>query len=466
MRILLILLVCACLAGCEPVDRGRIAGYRTLDELRVATRQDAISYLPGEGGEASGFEHDLMQDLARALGVSVRFVVFPDAMQALDSLMKGQVHIAAAGLARNDRLPLKWSPPLRELEYVLVGRIDSPAVTEEKDLAGRTVSARRGSLQAQMLTEIRQRRADMGATFPVRKKEQELLAQVASGERDLVATDRAHFALAAQVFPEIEIKYELLSRSAIAWALPRDSGDDLADQVSRFIANASANERLTKIADRYFLHTHRITRADTLKFLARVTRRLPALRPHFQDAQAETGIDWRYLAALAYQESHWDAEARSRTGVRGMMMLTSETADRLGVANRLDARDSILGGARYLAMLRDALPDQIAEPDRTWIATASYNLGMGHMNGARAIARSLARDDTSWWDMKTVLPLLTRPEYAARLKAGPARGGEAVIMTENIRNYYGMLARIEPPHDALHREAGIHLRPAPVTPVR
>jgi membrane-bound lytic murein transglycosylase F len=129
-----------------------------------------------------------------------------------------------------------------------------------------------------------------------------------------------------------------------------------------------------------------------------------------------------------------------------MMMLTSETADRLGVADRLDARGSILGGARYFSMLRDQLPDEIPEPDRGWMTAAAYNLGMGHMNGARAIARRLGKDDTDWWDMKGVLPLLSRPEYAARLKAGAARGGEAVIMTENIRNYYGILVRLEAPY--------------------
>ena len=460
MRFILILVTCFSVAACAPGDRGQIPEYQTLGELRVATRQDAISYVPGEAGEASGFEHDLIQALAHTLGVPVKFMVYPDAMHALDALMKGQVHIAAAGLARNDRLPVGWSPPLRELDYVLVGRIDTPSVTDEKDLAGRAISARRGSLQAQIVTEIRQRNKGIDTSFPVRQKDQRMLAQVADGNRDLVATDRAHFALAAQIFPEIEIKFELPSKSAIAWALPREQTGDLADQVKQFITNAAAGDVLTRIADRYFLHTHRVTRADTQKFLERIKQRLPAFRPHFHEAQTETGIDWRYLAALAYQESHWDAAARSRTGVRGMMMLTSETADRLGVLNRLDARASILGGARYLAMLRDALPDEIAEPDRTWIATATYNLGPGHMNGARAIARSMERNDASWWEMKTVLPLLTRPEYAARLKAGPARGGEAVIMTENIRNYYGILTRTEPAYDALRREGGIHLRPA------
>lgn len=104
---------------------------------------------------------------------------------------------------------------------------------------------------------------------------------------------------------------------------------------------------------------------------------LPQYRPLFHDAQVITGIDWRMLAALAYQESQWEPLATSPTGVRGMMMLTEET-DHLGVNNRLDPAQSIRAGAQYLSELRDALPESIDEPDRTWMALAAYNLGMGH----------------------------------------------------------------------------------------
>ncbi|MCK9258357.1 MAG: transglycosylase SLT domain-containing protein, partial [Azoarcus sp.] len=200
---------------------------------------------------------------------------------------------------------------------------------------------------------------------------------------------------------------------------------------------------IARITDRYFGHVRRLDEQDITTFIARIQERLPRYLKYFQDAEAKTGIDWRYLAAVAYQESHWDPLATSRTGVRGMMMLTAETADRLGVSDRLDARESILGGARYFSMMVDQLPDEIPSPDRLWMATAAYNLGMGHFNGARAIARRLGKDETSWWEMKSVLPLMSRPEYAVRLKSGPARGGEAVIMTENVRNFHDILSRLQ-----------------------
>jgi membrane-bound lytic murein transglycosylase F len=131
--------------------------------------------------------------------------------------------------------------------------------------------------------------------------------------------------------------------------------------------------------------------------------------------------------------------------VRGIMMLTEETADRLGVGNRLDPRESILGGARYIALLKEMQPDAVGEPDRTWLALAAYNIGPGHFNAARRLAEQLKADPNAWYEMKRILPLLAQPKYYEKLKSGRARGGEAVVLVENIRSYYDILVRNEPP---------------------
>lgn len=447
MRLLLIALVALFLTACGPQQVLPLADYRSLGELRVATRHDAISYHLDAQGEAGGFEYELLLALGEALGVPVRFDRYPDATRALDAVILGRAHLAAAGLGRNERLPLHWSAALREVDYVIAGRADTEAIDDEAGLAGRSVSARRGSLAAEHLTRIRKGVPTLNVNFPIGSGEETLLAELAAGELDLVATDRLHYAFASRVHPQLAIVRELPGRSSISWAMPLGN-PELAAAVDAFIEEARSSGRLARLADRHFGHVRRLDDTDITTFLVRIRERLPRYRAFFHEAEAQTGIDWRYLAAVAYQESHWNPDATSPTGVRGMMMLTSDTADRLGVANRLDPRQSILGGARYLAMLREQLPEQTPEPDRAWMATAAYNLGMGHFSGARSIARSQGKDDLSWWDLKSVLPLLSKPEYAAGLKSGPARGGEAVVMTENVRSYHDILMRLEAPYSS------------------
>ncbi|MDP3123304.1 MAG: transglycosylase SLT domain-containing protein, partial [Thiobacillus sp.] len=189
--------------------------------------------------------------------------------------------------------------------------------------------------------------------------------------------------------------------------------------------------------------------SDILGILQRRPLRLPEFRQHFQEAQTLTGIDWRLLAAIGYQESQWNPLATSTTGVRGLMMLTGQTADRMGVSNRLDPHQSILGGARYLALMKDALPARIVEPDRTWLALAAYNQGQGHMEDARRIAQARGGDPDSWADVKEALPYLSRGTYSNVTRYGYARGGEALHFAENIRNYYDILLRLEPEYNPL-----------------
>ncbi len=235
------------------------------------------------------------------------------------------------------------------------------------------------------------------------------------------------------------------ARVSTTWIFPAQGEDSLLARATGFLDEVRHNGKLDRLIDRYFGHVQRLDGNDVREFLARMHQVLPRYRRDFVEAQEINGIDWRLLAALAYQESHWDPLATSYTNVRGMMMLTEETADHLHVTDRLDARQSILAGARYLVELREQVPPETPEPDRTWLAIAAYNLGMGHLNGSRFIASLVKRDPNSWFEMKKVLPLLSQPEYYSRLKSGAGRGGEAVIMTENVRTYFDLLRRFEKP---------------------
>jgi len=431
-------LALACLAACTRIDPPEAEG-----RLVVAVRETP-AFFRQEGETASGFEHDLVTAFADSLGLRVRFIRAADSQELNDLALAGRVHLAASMPLGNSQL--QYSTPIRSLNQWIVGHSDALGPEKMSDLAGQTVEVIAGSPLADTLRGLDEKSRPIVVEVPG-VNEMELLERVAGRKTALVAVHGIHLDLGVNFHPELEPLLQLPGKLEFGWAFGGEKAGELRARADAFIAATRADGTLARIHDRYFGHIKRINAEGIAKFLDDTRSKLPNWRRHFQSAQDLSGIDWRLLAALAYQESHWDPLATSPTNVRGMMMLTEDTADYLRVKNRLDANESIRAGARYLAELMEQIPDA-KDPDRLWLALSAYNLGMGHFRGARSIAKSMKRDPDVWYDMKQVLPQLARPEIYARLKSGAARGGEAVIMVENIRSYYDILSRFEPAYSS------------------
>ncbi|MCX7147715.1 MAG: membrane-bound lytic murein transglycosylase MltF [Sulfuritalea sp.] len=439
MAKLLRLICCLALAGlaaCTRIDPPEADG-----RLVVAVRETP-AFFQQEGATASGFEHDLVTAFADSLGLKVRFIKAVDSYELNDLAVAGRVHLAASMPLGNGAL--QFSTPIRTLTQWIVGHNESLGPHQLSDLGGQTVEVMAGSPLADTLRGLDEKSRPKVVEVPG-VNEMELLARVAEHKAELAAVHGIHLDLGINFYPELSPLIQLPGKLEFGWAFGGEKAGEMRAKADAFIAAARADGTLARIHDRYFGHIKRINAEGIAKFLDDTRSKLPTWRRHFQSAQDLSGIDWRLLAALAYQESHWDPLATSPTNVRGMMMLTEDTADYLRVKNRLDANESIRAGARYLAELVEQIPDA-KHPDRLWLALSAYNLGMGHFRGARAIAQKMKRDPDVWYDMKQVLPQLARPEIYARLKSGAARGGEAVIMVENIRSYYDILSRFEPAH--------------------
>ena len=173
----------------------------------------------------------------------------------------------------------------------------------------------------------------------------------------------------------------------IAWAFPKGSGDSLLARADNFLIGADREGYLAQVHDRYYGHTKKFDYVGTRNFIRHYENRLPRYRQMFEEAGAQWGVDWRLLAAIGYQESHWRSGAVSPTGVRGIMMLTEDTAAYLGIDDRVDPKNSIFGGAEYYARQTERVADTVDEPDRTWMALAAYNVGLGHLLDARILTR-------------------------------------------------------------------------------
>jgi membrane-bound lytic murein transglycosylase F len=407
-------------------------------DLVVLTTPGLLTYKTEENNQASGLEHDLVEALAQELGVGIKYlVVSPEEIEP--HLSNGKAHLAAAWLSPPENSKIKTTPNIRFTNDVIIQHEASLPLLDIHELKGKAVHVIAGSRQANALNALQK---NVPTLQIIEEKDPDifkLLERLAERRIRYVAIDSALVDIASQIIPTLQTTLTLQVEQPIVWLFGEKPNIELEARANAFVQRVQRDGTLARLDDRYFGHTHRLNQADIVKFLGEIKTTLPKFRKSFHAAQALTGIDWRLIAAVAYHESHWDANATSYTNVRGIMMLTEETADRLEVSNRLDASESILAGARYINLLKDALPDEVDEPDRTWLALAAYNIGPGHFNNARLLARQLKADPNSWYEMKRVLPKMAQPKYLQQLKISRARGGEAVILVENIRGYYDIL---------------------------
>jgi membrane-bound lytic murein transglycosylase F len=422
--------------------------FSQAGELVVLTRNSPTTRYLDADGNFIGLEHDLVELFARDLGVPVRYLEVDNYSDVLPRLEHGQAHMAAAGLSVTpDRAQrFLFSPSYMEVQQVLVYNTTLPRPRSLKELEAKRIEVVSDSSGAEHLRRLAGRMPKLDWAEIATVNPEDLLMRVSEGSGTYAVAGSHIVDVARNFYPNIAKGMAFGDVEKLAWAFPKDGDPLLVRRAREFFSRITTDGTLKRLMDRYYGHVKRLDRSDLDNLFDAVRTRLPDYRALFHEAQELSGLDWRFVAALAFQESHWDPLATSPTGVRGMMMLTSTTADRLGVKDRLDPRQSIVAGAKYFVDLRNSLPARIAEPDRTWMALAAYNQGLGHLEDGRVLAQRMGFNPDIWIDVKKALPLIARSDYYVTLKHGFARGGEAVALTENVRTYYDILMRLEEAH--------------------
>ncbi|MDX1465275.1 MAG: membrane-bound lytic murein transglycosylase MltF [Halomonas sp.] len=436
-RLLSALLPLALLQACgqgalEPPDPG--------ETLRVATRNAATTYYLDRRQEPAGPEHDLVAGFAQANDWEVEWVTLGSTAEVLKALEEGEVDLAAAGLthlpSRDERF--RQGPSHTDVvEQLVCHREMRPMPREVEEMADVEIRVTADSSYAERLDSLANDHTGVDYAQDPRTTEM-LLAAVAKREVDCTLADSNIVQVVRRHFPHLEVALNLTRGARLGWYLPAGHRA-LAVRAREWMASPEGQARLETMQHRYYDYIGDFDFVDLRALNRRIEERLPSFLELFVKASEETGMPADLLAALAYQESHWDPSAVSPTGVRGIMMLTRNTAESLGVTNRLDPAEAIDGGARYLADRHDRLPDTIPEPDRTYLALASYNIGRGHLLDARQLARELGKNPDSWADMKEVLPLKADRRYYPQTRYGYARGYEPVHYVERIRNYLDVI---------------------------
>ncbi len=439
MRAFLITIAAALLGTCSETPP-LLDQVLDLGELRVVTRDSPVSFYDGPDGPG-GPEYDLFSRFAQDLGVELSVVAVESVSEILPALMSGQAHMAAAGLSVTEsrREHLNFGHPYNQVDMQLVYKLGTGKPRSLEDVEGRLIEVMAGSSHADMLTTLAELYPGITWNENADAEVTDLLTSVAFGDLDLTIADSTEFNIQRHFHPDLRVALDLQLDDPIAWAFPKESGDTLLARADQFIIGAKRDGTIDRIHERYYGHTDRFDYVGTRNFIRHYESRLPRYRAMFEEAGAEWGVDWRLLAAIGYQESHWRARAVSPTGVRGIMMLTRATADFLGIDDRVDPRNSIFGGAQYYARQTERVADEVLEPDRTWMALAAYNVGFFHLKDAQQIVKWQGGDPYAWIDVSEALPLLAQRKWYSRLPYGYARGWEPVLYVNNIRSYYNIL---------------------------
>lgn len=413
--------------------------------LVVATQASPITYYDGPEGP-DGYEYRLAQAFARHLGVSLDIRTLDSVEEIVTAVETGQADIAATGLPFTPKLEsrLQFSTPYQESGELVIYRTGYKRPRAAADLVGAQLVVTASSPHTDTLENLKRELPELNWQQATGAHPAALLAGVASSRIQYALIDSNSYVKLHGLFPELRIGFEIRAASPIAWGVARnDRLQPLLDEINAFFQIAETSGQLAQLDKRFYGYAPKINSRGLTTFRRFARTRLPRYKAIIREIAKNEGVDWRLLAAISYQESHWNPMAVSPTGVRGMMMLTKTTADELGIGDRTDARQSLRGGARYFKKMLARIPGRIDAPDRYAFALAAYNIGFGHLEDARVITQSQGGNPDCWNDVARHLPLLRNESWYAHTRHGFARGDESVQFVSNIRRYYNIISMSE-----------------------
>ena len=413
----------------------------TEGQLRVISRNGPTTYYEGPEG-LTGFEYSLVKGFADELGVELVIQDEDSFGRIFNAVGEEQNHLAAAGITVTPTRSkgVKFTRPFMKVKQQLIYNSRQPAPRDILDLMGKDLVVISESSHVERLQELRETYPELTWREEPALEMIELLEMIHKGEADYAIVDSNSYDLNRHAYPRAQTAFDISDAQDLAWAFAHSIDTSLFDAAQAYLDRVEQNGTLATLTDQFYKPIVEVTTGDALLFSYRLEKRLPRWEEGLKEAAAKFDLDWQLLAAISYQESHWNPTAESRTGVRGLMMLTLATASDMGVKDRIDPSQSIYGGAKYFRNLLDRIPARVTGDDRIYMALAAYNVGMGHLEDARVLTEIHGDDPNKWSDVRKHLPLLAKRQYYSKTRHGYARGWEPVAYVKNVRNYHKILA--------------------------
>ena len=431
----------------KEVIKTRLDNIKASKELNVVFLNSPTIYYIGTDGP-QGFEYDLLKSYADSIHVKLNITAVNTVEEAIKYIDDPRVDIISASLAKTPLRERKFNfgPSYFDVQQQVICnrkmKNTKKFPNNIEELVGINLVVGEGTSYAEKILRLRGRGYDINATFTSDYSTEELLAKVSEKEIECTIADSNIYRLNIRYYTEMTLAFTISEREQLAWVLAKDAHALKADMytwINRFNQDGS----MTALKDHYYSYVGNFDYYNTKVFYKRIKRRLPKYEALFKAAGKKYDIPWRLLAAISYQESYWNSNSVSFTGVKGLMMLTKATAKLQGVKDRTDPKESIFGGAKHIRYMMKIVPKEIENENRLKVALAAYNVGMGHIYDARKLAVGMGLNPDIWSDLKQVLPLLSQKKYYQKLKYGYARGSEPVKYVDSIYNFRDILEKLE-----------------------
>ncbi|MCK4469572.1 MAG: membrane-bound lytic murein transglycosylase MltF [Desulfobacterales bacterium] len=408
--------------------------------ITVITRNNSHCYYLYRG-QAMGFEYELAKLFADYLGVKLEIIIAEQWDEMIPALKNGTASFVAASMTitpKRQKEAAFSNGYISTRQYVIVRR-NNTGIKKIEDLAGKTVHVRKGTSYQERLEALRRDGIDVKIKLHDNIPTDELMQQVAEGAIKVTIADRNIALLNRRYYPQIALALAISNEEDLGWAV-KPSETRLLNKINLFFKKIKGNGKLTEIYNKYYADIDNFDYVDLRRYHIRLKTRLPRYSRLIKDVASRYGFDWRLIAAQIYQESHFNPAARSSSGAFGLMQLTGPTADSLGVNDVFDPVQNINAGIRHLKNLYDHF-DWADSSDRLFIALAAYNIGQGHIQDARNLAKQMNFDPDKWSSLEKTLPLLRYRKCYKKAKYGYCRGIEPINYIKQIMLYYDILKR-------------------------
>ncbi len=423
-------------------DLSRLERIKKNRVLRLITT-NAINTYYWYNGQPTGFEYDLAKEFADFLNVDLD-IVTPGWNSMFSYLEQGKGDFIASGLAiTKKRLEkVNFSIPHMTVQQHIVHHklVFGPKNIEALNF--QTIDVPRGTSYQSQLEEIKKSGIELNYILHDNIPTEELIRMVYNQDIKFTIADNTIAYLNQRYYPDIRIGIPVQKKEYLAWAVNKEDSQ-LLEQINKFFLHANETGILNRITDKYYANIEAADLYDLKIFHQRIKTRLPRYKKIIIEESGKYNFDWKLVAAAIYQESHFNPNAISFTNVRGLMQVTTVTAEEMGIENRLIPAQSIKAGIKYLDKMVKRFDYLEDDYERILFALASYNVGYGHVIDAIKIAEDMGWDGTKWQNLKTALPLLSKSKYYKKTQYGYARGWEPVQYIERILTYFDILKQKE-----------------------